>query len=154
MHVSIKTGQSAWYGRMHYSGTRFNKPRYNEDPVMTKNIWKPGRITVRYVETNPAIKNRFWRSRRTIYPAETNILKVFLNLFFSVPWCFVIAGFHSVPSNACFPYSPTHYQYYNMGLYLLQLKLSQRKLANLVRCQLHFYRLVPWSFREPFLAFS
>ena len=30
-------------------------PRYNEDPVITNNIWKPGRITVKYVETNPAI---------------------------------------------------------------------------------------------------
>ena len=59
---------------MHYSGNRFNEPRYNEDPVMTKNIWKPGRITVRYVETNPDITNRFWRSRRTIKPAKTNIL--------------------------------------------------------------------------------
>ena len=26
--------------------------RFYEDPVITKNIWKPGRITVRYVETN------------------------------------------------------------------------------------------------------
>ena len=30
-------------------------PRYNKDPIITKNIWKPGRITVTYVETNPAI---------------------------------------------------------------------------------------------------
>ena len=29
-------------------------PRYNESPVITINIWKPGRITVKYVETNPA----------------------------------------------------------------------------------------------------
>ena len=34
---------------------RYNEPRYNEDPVITNNIWKPGRITVKYVETNPAI---------------------------------------------------------------------------------------------------
>ena len=55
---------------------RYNEPRYNEDPVITKNIWKPGRITVQCVETNPAITNRFWRSQRTIYlyPAVTNIL--------------------------------------------------------------------------------
>ena len=55
---------------------RYNEPRYNEDPVITKNIWKPGRITVKCVETNPAIMNRFWRSQRTIYlyPAVTNIL--------------------------------------------------------------------------------
>ena len=33
------------------------EPRYNEDPVITNNIWKPGRITVKYVETNPAIMN-------------------------------------------------------------------------------------------------
>ena len=26
--------------------------RFYEDPVITKNIWKPGRITVRYVETS------------------------------------------------------------------------------------------------------
>ena len=25
-------------------------PLYNEDPVITNNIWKPGRITVKYVE--------------------------------------------------------------------------------------------------------
>ena len=35
----------------------YNEPRYNEDPVITNNIWKPGRITVKYVETNPAIMN-------------------------------------------------------------------------------------------------
>lgn len=74
MHVSIKQARAHDTDGMHYSGTRFNEPRYNEDPVMTKNIWKPGKITVRYVEKNPAIKNRFWRSRRTIYPAETNSL--------------------------------------------------------------------------------
>ena len=33
----------------------YNEPRYNEDPVITNNIWKPARITVQYVETNPAI---------------------------------------------------------------------------------------------------
>ena len=30
---------------------------HNEDPVITKNIWKPGIITVKFVETNPAITN-------------------------------------------------------------------------------------------------
>ena len=30
-------------------------PRYNEDPIIMNNIWKPSRITVKYVETNPAI---------------------------------------------------------------------------------------------------
>ena len=34
---------------------RYNEPRYNEDPVIKNNIWKPGRFTVKYVETNPAI---------------------------------------------------------------------------------------------------
>ena len=29
--------------------------RYNEDPVITRNVWKPGRITVKYLETNLAI---------------------------------------------------------------------------------------------------
>ena len=41
---------------------RYNEPRYNEDPVTTNNIWKSGRITVKYGETNPAITNWFWRS--------------------------------------------------------------------------------------------
>ena len=36
---------------------RFNEPRHNEDPVITNNIWKPGRISVKYMETNPAITN-------------------------------------------------------------------------------------------------
>ena len=36
---------------------RFNEPRYNEDPVITNNIWKPSRISVKYMETNPAITN-------------------------------------------------------------------------------------------------
>ena len=36
---------------------RYNEPRYNKDPVITNNIWKPGRITVKYGETNPAIMN-------------------------------------------------------------------------------------------------
>ena len=49
-------------------------PRYNEDPVKTNDIWKPGRITVKYVEANPAITSWFWRCQRTIYPAITNIL--------------------------------------------------------------------------------
>ena len=47
---------------------RYNEPRYNEDPVITNNIWKPGRITVKYGETNPAITNWFWRSQWTIHP--------------------------------------------------------------------------------------
>ena len=38
---------------------RYNEPRYNEDPVIiiTNNILKPGRISVKYMETNPAITN-------------------------------------------------------------------------------------------------
>ena len=40
-----------------YNEPRYNEPRYNEDPVITNNIWKPGRITVKYVETNPGITN-------------------------------------------------------------------------------------------------
>jgi len=36
---------------------RYNELHYNEDPVITKNIWKPGRIRVKYVETNPVITN-------------------------------------------------------------------------------------------------
>ena len=51
-----------------------SKPCHNKDPVITKNTWKPGRITVKYVETNPAIANRFWQSQHTIYPTVTNIL--------------------------------------------------------------------------------
>ena len=58
-------------------------PRYNEDPVITSNIYKPGRITVKYVCGNklryneprynetPTITNWFWRSQRAIYPAIT-----------------------------------------------------------------------------------
>ena len=42
------------------------EPGYNEDPDITENIWKPGRITVKYVKTNPVIMNVFWRSQRTI----------------------------------------------------------------------------------------
>ena len=38
---------------------RYNEPRYNEDPVIKNNIWKPGRFTVKYVETNPAITKDF-----------------------------------------------------------------------------------------------
>ena len=34
---------------------RYNEPRYNEHPVITNNILKPGRISVKYMETNPAI---------------------------------------------------------------------------------------------------
>ena len=34
---------------------RYNEPRYNEDPVITNNILKPGRITVKYGEANPTI---------------------------------------------------------------------------------------------------
>ena len=36
---------------------RYNEPLHNEDPVIKINIWKPGRITVNYVETSPAITN-------------------------------------------------------------------------------------------------
>ena len=49
----------------------WRRPRYS---LIAKNIWKPNRITVKYVETNPAMTNRFWRSQRRIYPAVTNIL--------------------------------------------------------------------------------
>ena len=60
---------------------RYNEPCYNENLVITNNLWKPSRITVKYVETNPAITNpaianRFWRSQRTIYPAITNIYTI------------------------------------------------------------------------------
>ena len=41
--------------RQNTAAPRYNEPRYNEDPVITNNIWKPGRITVKYGETNPAI---------------------------------------------------------------------------------------------------
>ena len=51
--------------------------RYNKDPVVTNNIWKHGRITVKCVETNPALTNRFWQSQRTIYPT---IMIFFLSL--------------------------------------------------------------------------
>ena len=34
---------------------RYNEPCYSEDPVTMNNIWKPGRITVKYMETNPAM---------------------------------------------------------------------------------------------------
>ena len=56
---------------------RYNKPHYNEDSVITNNIWKASRITVKYVETNPTITNPaimksplsitnwFWQSQRT-----------------------------------------------------------------------------------------
>ena len=36
---------------------RNNEPRYNEDPVITNNISKPDRITVKYEETSPTITN-------------------------------------------------------------------------------------------------
>ena len=32
-------------------------PRSNEGPLITNNIWQPARITVKHVETNPAITN-------------------------------------------------------------------------------------------------
>ena len=54
----ILTGDlSAFRGRKEKSTVepRYNEPRYNEDPVIKNNIWKPGRFTVKYVETNPAI---------------------------------------------------------------------------------------------------
>lgn len=36
----------------------YSEPHYNEDTVITNNISKPGRnVTVKYVETNPAITN-------------------------------------------------------------------------------------------------
>ena len=55
------------YNEPRYNEPRYNEPRYNEDPVITNNIWKPGRTTVKYVETNPGITkptitNWFWRS--------------------------------------------------------------------------------------------
>ena len=31
------------------------EPSYNEDPILMKNNWKPGRITVKYVDMNPPI---------------------------------------------------------------------------------------------------
>ena len=43
--------------RRHTVEPRFNEPRFNEDPVITNNIWKPGRISVKCMETNPAITN-------------------------------------------------------------------------------------------------
>ena len=48
---SLKAGQ----GNNSTVKPRFNEPRYNEDLVITNNIWKPGRISVKYMETNPAI---------------------------------------------------------------------------------------------------
>ena len=33
-----------------YSGTSLYRTPYNEDPVITNNIVRPGRITVKYVE--------------------------------------------------------------------------------------------------------
>ena len=45
---------------------RYNEPRDNEYPIITNNIWKPGRMTVKYVETNHGITNTFWRSQRTV----------------------------------------------------------------------------------------
>ena len=56
----ILTGDlSAFRGRKEKSTVEphYNEPRYNEDPVIKNNIWKPGRFTVKYVETNPAITN-------------------------------------------------------------------------------------------------
>ena len=67
-------------GSLGYLGTvapRYNEPHYNKDPIITNNIWKSGRITVKYGETNltnPAITNWFWLSQCTVYPAITNIL--------------------------------------------------------------------------------
>ena len=55
-----------------YSATPlWRRPRYL---LIAKNIWKPNRITVKYVDTNHAMTNRFWRSERRIYHAVTNIL--------------------------------------------------------------------------------
>ena len=42
---------------------RCNEPCNSEDPVTTNNIWKLGRITVKHMETNPAITNWLWRSQ-------------------------------------------------------------------------------------------
>ena len=73
---------------------RYNEPRYNKDPIIM-NIWKPGRITVTYGETNPAITNPaikkfllywFWRSQCTIYPTMTNILSCRLQLAKTTWW--------------------------------------------------------------------
>ena len=47
------------------------EPCYNEDLFKTKNFWKPSRITVKYVETNPAITIRFWHSQPTTNPTVT-----------------------------------------------------------------------------------
>ena len=53
---------------------------YNKDPVLVKNNWKAGRITAKYMETNPPITKSplqwidLWWSQRTIYPAVMNIL--------------------------------------------------------------------------------
>ena len=56
-HTQDPSGEAA--GSMNHSivAPRDNEPCYNEDPVITNNIWKPGKITVKYVETNPAITN-------------------------------------------------------------------------------------------------
>ena len=45
-------------------------PRYNEDLIITNNIWKPDGNTVKYVETNPACYNvtLLWRSQRHNLP--------------------------------------------------------------------------------------
>ena len=52
---------------------RYNEPHYDEDPVITNDIWKPSRSTVKYVETNPAITNPaitnwFWRFHAQFTP--------------------------------------------------------------------------------------
>ena len=49
------------------------EPCYNEDLFKTRNFWKPGRITIKFVETetNPTIMIRFWCSQPTIDPTVT-----------------------------------------------------------------------------------
>ena len=44
--------RKTYEGKYETVAPRYKEPRYGEDPVITNNIWKPGRITVKYVETN------------------------------------------------------------------------------------------------------
>ena len=43
-------------------GHHYNEPHYNEDPVITKKIWKNGRMEVKYVETNPSMTTPLLRN--------------------------------------------------------------------------------------------
>ena len=52
-----KREKPIWLKELFTVAPRYNEPLYSEDPVITNNIWKPGRIAVKYVETNPAIMN-------------------------------------------------------------------------------------------------